>query len=796
MAFEVATYTDVTAGEAIDGVDGFNFQAVSPGLTGEDRQRIREGLLHRVVPSWALGHEALDHPRTCTFAVKGGRSYLSRGRSTGITNSGRPGNQITQAIATSAPDDFVPYRPAQLYGAFRWNLEKAPGPEADPWVTPLEIRPEFEAEALRELVTGDEWAARILPHYLTMVDEAAGPVPVKAVLLHTDLDAVMRWIALGTLFVDAERARTLQFRALVDDPWRADAVLVGVSPEFGPVDLGSAHVLDLVNRAVPDIEPSGAARARAELFLEHDAADALHAVETARRWEAALGPVPSLDAARLVGVPGLGPGPDTGGACAWRTAVSAIDGLAAAGQEEDLALYGEELSEAAVTYGPTTAEELALAGRAVHSTHSLGLDEVACGVLVPVLEALTAVPAFASSFAQELSGAETTLEWESEEERSAAGAFLDTVLASAPRESLPDLLDAARVIGAPVAEEERNAAADRLAVLWATDPELGRGRWQRWLAGPEVAASTSRHLADACRKREHQAVYALRRGYWDFLAQEVDAPDLRGWVQAAQIGRLPLAERHGKIATSLSMPPEAWPWVLPTPEVEQEPALWASWVSRHGYSADLVESLAAALLRVLRAGSGAAEDTADWGPLMEALMGAPHTLLAGLANDHALARDELDTAFREVRDGAGTAPEPDLTRVRSMAPFLLPRIGRLLLHVSDPDTRARVSEEVEPWGPAALQAHLVDLAEREHDPQVIRHALRLRSDPDRGTAAAAEAALARITEARPELVKEAEGKVGVRGGLEKFLRRYSGGPGERRRPSGPFGWGRGKDRRK
>ncbi|WP_051050947.1 GAP1-N2 domain-containing protein [Nocardiopsis salina] len=480
MAFEVATYTDVTSSEAIDGVDGFNFQAVSPGLTGEDRQRIREGLLHRVVPSWALGHDPLDHPPTCAFTVEGGRSYLALGRSTGTTNSGRPGNQVTQVIAASDPDDFVPYRPAQLYGARRWELEKAPGPELDPWVTPLEIRPEFEADALRSLVVDDEWATRVLPHFLTMVDEAAGPEPVKAVLLHTDLDTVMRWIALGTLFVDPERAQTLRFRALVDDPWRADAALVGVSPEFGPVDLDSANVLDLVGRTVPGIEPSGAAQARAELFLGHDAADALSAVETARRWEPALGPVASLDAARIVAVPGV----DTGGARAWRTAVSAIDGLAGAGQEDDLALYGEELGDVAVTHGPTTDEEFTLAGRAVHSTHALGLDEVACGVLVPVLEALTAAPECAGAFARELSGAEKPLEWGSEEERSAAGAFLDNVFGSAPGDALPDLMEAARSIGAPLSQARLDEAVDELAKLWAGDPELGRDRWKR---GPPPA---------------------------------------------------------------------------------------------------------------------------------------------------------------------------------------------------------------------------------------------------------------------------------------------------------------------
>lgn len=790
MAFEVATYTDVTAGEAIDGVDGFNFQAVSPGLTGVDRQHIREGMLHRVVPSWALGNDALRHPPTCAFVVKDGRGYLSRGRSTGITNSGRPGNQVTQVIATSAPDDFVPYRPAQLYGALRWNLEKAPGPDIDPWVTPLEVRPEFEVDALQEMVTDDEWAARILPHYLTMVDEAAGEAGTKTVLLHTDLDVVMRWIALGTLFMDTERARTLQFRALVDDPWRVDAVLVGVSPEFGVGDLGSAHVLDLVNRTVPDIEPSEAARSRAALFVEHDAADALNAVETAWRWEAVLGTTLAGDAARLVGAPDT----DTGGARVWRTAVSAIDRLAEAGMDEDLSLYGEELSEAAVTYGPTTAEEFALAGRAVRRTHGRGLDEVARGLLVPVLEALTAVPESADSFARELSGAMPPLEWESEEERAAAGAFLSTVLASAPREALPDLFVAARVIAAPVAEEARGAAVEELSALWLTEPELGRGRWQQWFAGREVAAAVSWHLIRAFRSSENSAVAALLRGDWDFLAQEIGDSELRGWVWAGKISRLPLHERRGEVATALSMPSEAWRLALVGAEVRRDPDLWASWISRHGYSTDLVSTLGTALDRVRALTPGREGVAADWGRLLETLTGAPDPGLARLADDYARAREALDAARREapgVRAGT-TSPAPDLTRVRRLAPFLLLDIGRLVLGPDDSAERARLVGAVSPWGPVAVRTYLVHMAERTGDTSVVEQALRLCSDPDRKMAGAADAALTRIAESYPRMIRAARAKFRLRGELDRFLKGRSLQTEDRRRGNDPFKRGRGK----
>ncbi|GHC76058.1 hypothetical protein GCM10007079_12010 [Nocardiopsis terrae] len=820
MAFETATYTDVTAGEAIDGVDGFNFQAVSAGLTGVDQQRIREGLLHRVVPTWALGHDALDHPPTCAFEVRDGRSYLARGRSTGVTNSGRPGNQVTQVIATSDPDDFVPYRPAQLYGALQWNLEKASGPEPAPWVTPLEVRPEFEVDALQEMVGGDEWAARVLPQYLTMIDASLGSAPTKTVLLHTDLDEVMRWIALGTLFVESERARTLQFRALVDDPWRVDAALVGVSPEFGAVDLGSANVLDLVNRSIPDIEPSDAARARAALFIEHDAAEALTAVEVSRRWEPVLGAGLAQEAARLVGVPDSG----NDGARAWRTAVSAIDRLAEAGLEDDLALYGEELSEAAVTYGPTTSEEFALAGRAVRNAHGLGLDEVACAVLLPVLEALTAVPALAGSFARELSGARTPVEWESAEERAEAGKFLGTVLASAPKESLPDLFGAAGAVGAPVTAESRAAAAENLAGLWLTDPELGRDKWRLWLGGQEVAAATARRLREAFHANDGRAVDALLRGDWDFLARDYDSPELRGWIEAGKISRLPPAERRERITAALSMPAEAWLLALDGSEVRDDPALWASWVSRHGYTASLVVKLRAELekARTLMPALGSEVGTADWGRLLKALEGAPEPRLAQLSDDYVRARAVLDAARSKSREEADETLEADLLKVRSMAPFLLADIGRQLLRPDgrekgDRDTVSRDREDrekakreraardedererrdklvraVTPWGPAAIQVYLVRLADHRREPSVVDRALRLLSDPDRKVSDAADAALTRIAESQPDLIREARGKFRLRSELDGYLRGRLDKPGDHRRGTGRFSWGRGR----
>ena len=140
--FDVALYTDTRANEAIDGIDGFNFQAISEGMNAQDRQVIRDTMLHRVVVGWNADHDPLEHPPSFAYCEHAGRYYLSRGISTGLTNNGRPGNLLTQAIATCDPDDFGMMRPAQLFGALNWCLEKAPGQMIDRWPSPLAIAPD------------------------------------------------------------------------------------------------------------------------------------------------------------------------------------------------------------------------------------------------------------------------------------------------------------------------------------------------------------------------------------------------------------------------------------------------------------------------------------------------------------------------------------------------------------------------------------------------------------------------------------------------------------------------------
>ena len=97
---------------------------------------------------------------------------MSRGRSLGKTLTGRPGNQLTQAIVSSNEADLLPLRPAQLYSCPHWRLERVKSTTTEQWQTPLEIAPAFETRALHAMVSEDPWAKSFLPTFLTMVEQA------------------------------------------------------------------------------------------------------------------------------------------------------------------------------------------------------------------------------------------------------------------------------------------------------------------------------------------------------------------------------------------------------------------------------------------------------------------------------------------------------------------------------------------------------------------------------------------------------------------------------------------------
>lgn len=788
MAFEVAIYTDVSASEAIDGVDGFNFQAVSPGVTAADQQQIRESLLHRVVRTWSIDNDELSHPPTCAYVVHDGRCYLARGRSTGMTNSGRPGNQLTQTIVTSDPGDFVPYRPAQLYGGREWTLEKAAHPALSTWITPVELRPEFEVSALEDLVRDDEWAVGVLPQFLTMLDEAVAEAPTKLVLVHRDVELVMRWIALGSLFVDADVVNTLQFRALVDDPWHANADIVGVSPEFGNLDLSFANVLDLERRETPQVKPSVTSGIRAAWLLEHGADDALNAIEIARRWQPVLGVELTHDVARIVALTG-----GSGDARAdWTTSVTAIERLGNAGVRDDLALYADELHDATTSYVPGTEDEFRLAAQAIRSAHEAGVDELSARIVLPTLEALAAAPAESLAFARELSRAELPIAWESTDAQSAAGVLVGDAMVAASSAALPDVFAAARVVGAPVPDAALRAATANLAALWLAEPALGVQGWRRWLSGESVLLAVVGQLLAGLRAGERAVMVALLKGSWDFLGSIVADPDVTGWLAAARIGRTPLEDRVERLRQTSRIAPDAWRIALAGSSLPTDARLWAAWIARHGVADDLAVNLRRKVERALTSApeTDNAPDAGDWNALMRSVSTSRDPELARLAAAYREAR----TALIQVRESIGSGRKPVLNgclpHVETWTPLLLDELGPLIVKSVSSKDIGRLIDAASPWGRTALLDCLIDAVQSGRGVAATSFALQHRNHPQDAIARACEDALIEIVHTRPDVIKRAKAEPSLRRELKEYLRPGSSSSRRNRKARRPSGRGK------
>jgi len=348
---DVAVFSDTTADESVDGVEGFNFRALSAGITAEDRRRIREELLHRVHPTWNHNHDELAHPPTCAYVRHYGRHYLGRGHSTGLTLSGRAGNLVTQVVVTDDVSAFGSYRPAQLYAAPGWTLADTPSGDLQPWSVPTSVRPDFEAPALQALLSRDPWAVRVLPRYLTMLEAAASDVPRRLVLIHRDLDVVMRWIAAGSLLLDEDASAKLTFRALVEDPARTDAAVVGLSPEFELEPIVGAHVVDLERRTVSEIQPSDSSLARVAAFLDGAPATERPAFDLAARWETSVGAELAARAASALHG-------DIPTADAWTLGLELVEALDGAGANDALLRPDPSIVAALEAWSPSTADEI------------------------------------------------------------------------------------------------------------------------------------------------------------------------------------------------------------------------------------------------------------------------------------------------------------------------------------------------------------------------------------------------------------------------------------------------------
>lgn len=729
--FDITVYTDAREDEALDGVAGFNFIAASPGSTATDQKFIAQHMLHVVKSSWHVDHtDQLAHPPTCLYRRSDDRYFLSRGKSTGLTiTAPRPGNQITQTIATADPDDFVPYRPAQLYAASQWQLSRdTGGKQITAWPTPLEIDAEYEPEELKAaLVTGSPFGASFLPRFLTMVEQAVADPGKKLIIVHTDLDVVMRYIALASLFLDSGRALAMSFVAFAEQPLAAVADIVGATPDFGATPSANSaaaayNVVDLLTVQMSPVEVSQSAARQAEWF-DGDALDALAAIDVARRWEAALGADVATDAAGIVSFTDGSVATPRDRAAALRT----IRGLVAGGLGDDLAMYADELLDAIVTNPPSSAEDIVLSAAAIDAAHHAGMDEVSTGILLPTLEVLASrsdlIPAW-SDATSEWSPGSAPIRWESADSRDHALRAQAEIVNHTGTEHLVDVLIAGKVAG--LLPDARTLAPDldRLSAYWCQHPELSSRKTDLPYQQDLGQRLTARVVA-ALERHDKPVVNAFAAGAWGWLSGQGSA--LMPWQSAVRTGALDIDRRADAItAAGAQLPEQSWPLALAGCALPAAASVVAAWIESHP---DLPSDLSAWIFKGLNASPQRFEDGKARRRVLSTML-----RVRAMTRDPDLARllsdaDQLGSLYQEAKKIAKSPQNPALhtfaTQVSPYIGYFCPEVGTLLVMARDERGIELLERAVVDWAAPCIDAALVSIARQAGDVVAVEWALSL-----------------------------------------------------------------------
>ncbi|MFH5230895.1 hypothetical protein [Antrihabitans spumae] len=740
--FDVTIYTDVRPDEALDGVGGFNFAAASDGVTAADRSFVAERMLHVVSSGWHVDHEELAHPSSCIYRTSAGKYFLSRGKSTGKTiTRPRPGNQLTETILTSERNDFLPYRPAQLFAANRWSVDKVSTKVLDSWPTPLEIDPAYEPDALKkQLIENSLLGPDFLPTFLTMIEQATSSPAKKLIIVHTSLETVMQYIALGSLFIDANRALDLSFHAFSNQPLSTVADIVGASPDFGAtpsVHSGGAafNVVDLISGEATPVEVTQSAAQQAKWFLEGDPVDALAAIDVARRWESVLGADVATQAAGIVS---FGGAIGSSGAQDRSAALRAVAGLSSSEMSDDLAMYADELLGMIVSGPPADEADVRLTANAIVHAHRADLDDVATGILLPTLEALAASPGLVPAWATAVDAWPAgwpPVQWDSDESRVHGQATQVAVARQARAEDLPAVLIAAHKFNL-LAGADITPCLDTLADYWCRHPELAQRRSELPYQSELGARITSR-LVSALGREEDWAIGALTAGAWDSLGASSPS-QLGGWISAVSVGRIPLNRRAGEIAAKgARLPIESWRLALDGADIPADVEVVAEWVAAHPR---VPADLSAWIVKGLNKSRERVADGLSGGWLINRMLAD-----RALPDDRGLQTIFDDTVairqiYRHAHESTARERNPAMhdiaDRVGPYVAFLIPEVGNLMVRARDQRAVVRLERAVGEWAETCIDYALDGIATEEGDAKAVTWALSLyESGTDRQHAA-------------------------------------------------------------
>lgn len=578
--FETATYTDCLATESFDGAAGFNFASVSPGYDGTSRAVALSRLLHKVSSTWGLEHEATTQPESAHFHPEGGRYHFSRGRSTGATASGRRGNQFTQLAVTDSAADLAPYRPAQVLRATAWMVEPPTVTQAPTWEAPLDVAPEFEADALLDWARREPRVAALVAPVLTQLAAAAQPTSAeRLVVVGSDSEACLRLVALATLLMDEVTANGLGIALGVEDPWQAGEPIVIVPRQFERSDgLVGSWFVDMDQLSCPPLEASPLARATARWLGEMDDYDLLELVGLARSWARHVDEDLAARSAALV----TGHADEVSSEERRRLGIALMTDMARAGAVDELVTWDEELRATIDDWPHGTEQDFVDRAQAAASAQAAGLGTMAGHITDATLELMTLDQTHAGAWARVLLAADG---WSWPDPPEGAN-FIHPVLQVAARLDGDDLVDFGRLVARmpqpPVIESQVLQKLTDLAAL-----EVDRFKEvATWWQGPQVQQAVVTRLVAALDQDQVIQRRELASGRLDDLARTAfragmqDAEVLMKWVHAAQLSRLDPKERAARLSR-VRLPGRMWQVALGGVPVLDDPTSWASWLRQH-----------------------------------------------------------------------------------------------------------------------------------------------------------------------------------------------------------------------
>ena len=292
-------YTDCRPGDGLGSGGGFQIQAKSQDVDGEQARMAVGELTYSAQSNWFASERAVEdypegfaHSTTAGFGTAQSR-YLGAG-----VNDPRPGNHLADCILTRDGADYEGIRPAQLWRSSIWNSSARPTTDYPALSERLE-QGVLTNDELARWLADDARRAPILQRLLTVLRDPAAP---QVQIRSQTTRGALSWIAAATVLMSPESALQVSFRIFErsrNEPrFRVLGLHADVVPPLQPRSRPGSFLLDDVEFVSDDVEISDAADFWVERFLHaEDSDDVVEAVQLAGALASgAANPTQQMDA--------------------------------------------------------------------------------------------------------------------------------------------------------------------------------------------------------------------------------------------------------------------------------------------------------------------------------------------------------------------------------------------------------------------------------------------------------------------------------------------------------------------